>query len=186
MITKSDLKIVSKTKPTDAQLDDLLFAWTVTKHVKSNAIVFAKDNSTVGIGAGQMSRVDAARIAVQKAADTAAHHGWDRPRTGGAVAASDAFFPFADGLLAAAEAGWRIVMLRYFNPVGAHESGRIGEDPRKACKLCCCWVCDVDASMCPKWDAHCVCDGSAKWAAERASCRARAPPVRSPAGSSSS
>ncbi|MEK9710906.1 MAG: bifunctional phosphoribosylaminoimidazolecarboxamide formyltransferase/IMP cyclohydrolase, partial [Alphaproteobacteria bacterium] len=79
MITKSDLKIVTKTAPTDAQLDDLLFAWAVTKHVKSNAIVFAKDKSTVGIGAGQMSRVDAARIAVQKAADTAAHHGWDAP-----------------------------------------------------------------------------------------------------------
>ena len=110
MITKSDLKIVTKTKPTDAQLDDLLFAWTVTKHVKSNAIVFTKDNSTVGIGAGQMSRVDAARIAVQKAADTAAHHGWDRPRTSGAVAASDAFFPFADGLEALVAAGARAVI----------------------------------------------------------------------------
>jgi len=105
MITKSDLKIVTKTAPTDGQLDDLLFAWAVTKHVKSNAIVFAKDKSTVGIGAGQMSRVDAARIAVQKAADTAAHHGWDAPRTSGAVAASDAFFPFADGLEALVTAG---------------------------------------------------------------------------------
>ena len=105
MITKSALKIVTKTAPTDAQLDDLLFAWAVTKHVKSNAIVFAKDKSTVGIGAGQMSRVDAARIAVQKAADTAAYHGWDAPRTNGAVAASDAFFPFADGLEALVAAG---------------------------------------------------------------------------------
>ena len=106
MIAKSALKIVTKTAPTDAQLDDLLFVWAVTKYVKSNAIVFAKDKSTVGIGAGQMSRVDAARIAVQKAADSAAHHGWDAPRTRGAVAASDAFFPFADGLevLVAAEA----------------------------------------------------------------------------------
>ena len=76
----------------------------VTKHVKSNAIVFAKDKRTIGIGAGQMSRVDAARIAVQKAADTAAHHGWDR-LTSGAVAASDAFFPFADGLEALVAAG---------------------------------------------------------------------------------
>lgn len=105
MITKSDLKTVTKIKPTDAQLDDLLFAWIVTKYVKSNAIVFAKDKSTVSIGAGQMSRVDAARIAVQKAADIAAHHGWDRPRTSGAVAASDAFFPYADGLEAIATTG---------------------------------------------------------------------------------
>ena len=105
MITKADLKIVTKIAPSDAQLDDLLFAWKVTKHVKSNAIVFAKDHSTAGIGAGQMSRVDAARIAVQKAADTAAHNGWDTPRTSGAVAASDAFFPFADGLEALITAG---------------------------------------------------------------------------------
>ena len=105
MITKSDLKIETKIAPTDAQLDDLLFAWAVTKHVKSNAIVFAKNKSTVGIGAGQMSRVDSARIAVEKAADTAAHHGWDAPRTSGAVAASDAFFPFADGLEALIAAG---------------------------------------------------------------------------------
>jgi len=105
IIGKDDLKIVTKTKPSDSQLDDLLFAWTVTKHVKSNAIVFAKDKSTVGIGAGQMSRVDAARIAVQKAADTATHHGWEAPRTSGAVAASDAFFPFADGLEALVAAG---------------------------------------------------------------------------------
>ena len=105
MITKSALKIVTKTAPTEAQLDDLLFAWVVVKHVKSNAIVFAKDKSTIGIGAGQMSRVDAARIAVQKAADTAMHHGWAAPRTSGAVAASDAFFPFADGLEALVAAG---------------------------------------------------------------------------------
>ena len=98
MITKSDLKIVTKTAPTEAQLDDLLFAWVVTKHVKSNAILFAKNKSTIGIGAGQMSRVDAARIAVQKATTTAAHHGLEGPLTSGAVAASDAFFPFADGL----------------------------------------------------------------------------------------
>ena len=107
MITKSDLKIVTKTKPTDAQLDDLLFAWIVAKHVKSNAIVFAKDTSTVGIGAGQMSRVDAARIAVQKAADTAAHHGWDRLRTDWLGGGFGRVFPFADGpgALVAAGAG---------------------------------------------------------------------------------
>ena len=105
MISTSDLQIVTEVVPSKTQLDDLLFAWMVTKHVKSNAIVFAKDKSTVGIGAGQMSRVDAARIAVQKTADTAAHHGWDKPRTIGAVAASDAFFPFADGLQALVAAG---------------------------------------------------------------------------------
>jgi phosphoribosylaminoimidazolecarboxamide formyltransferase/IMP cyclohydrolase len=105
MIKKSDLKVVTKSKPTDAQLNDLLFAWTVVKHVKSNAIVFAKNNSTVGIGAGQMSRLDAARIAVQKATDTAVHHGWEWPPLSGVVAASDAFFPFADGLEALIAAG---------------------------------------------------------------------------------
>ena len=83
----------------------MMFAWRVCKHVKSNAIVFANDRCTVGVGAGQMSRVDSARIAAQKARDTAAHHGWDAPRTIGSVAASDAFFPFADGLAALIEAG---------------------------------------------------------------------------------
>ena len=105
MITKSALKIVTKTVPTEAQLDDMLFAWAVTKHAKSNAIIFAKNKCTVGIGAGQMSRVDAARIAVQKATANAAHHGWDAPLTNGAVAASDAFFPFADGLEVLVAAG---------------------------------------------------------------------------------
>ena len=105
MITKSDLKMVTKKAPTEAQLDDLLFAWVVAKHAKSNAILLAKNKSTIGIGAGQMSRVDAARIAVQKAAATATHHGWDAPLTSGAVAASDAFFPFADGLQVLITAG---------------------------------------------------------------------------------
>ena len=105
MITKSDLKMVTKKAPTEAQIDDLLFAWVVAKHAKSNAILFAKNKSTIGIGAGQMSRVDAARIAVQKAAATATHHGWDAPLTSGAVAASDAFFPFADGLKVLITAG---------------------------------------------------------------------------------
>jgi phosphoribosylaminoimidazolecarboxamide formyltransferase/IMP cyclohydrolase len=86
-------------------LADLLFAFTVVKHVKSNAIVFAKGGSTAGIGAGQMSRVDAARMAAIKAREAAAAANWAQPRTIGSAAASDAFFPFPDGLLAIAEAG---------------------------------------------------------------------------------
>ena len=104
-ITADDLKIVTKAQPDAGQIDDMLFAWRVCKHVKSNAIVFASERCTVGVGAGQMSRVDSARIAAQKARDTAAHHGWDAPRTIGSVAASDAFFPFADGLAALIKAG---------------------------------------------------------------------------------
>ena len=105
MITADDIRIVTRAHPDERQLADLMFAWRVVKHVKSNAIVFARDRCTVGVGAGQMSRVDSARIAAQKARDTAAHHGWDAPRTIGSVAASDAFFPFADGLAALIEAG---------------------------------------------------------------------------------
>jgi phosphoribosylaminoimidazolecarboxamide formyltransferase/IMP cyclohydrolase len=105
MIGLNDLKLVTKRKPTEAEINDMLFAWKVTKHVKSNAIVFAKDLSTAGIGAGQMSRIDAARIAVHKAGDIAAMHGWDQSRTIGSVASSDAFFPFADGLDALIAAG---------------------------------------------------------------------------------
>ena len=105
MITADDLRIVTKMQPDEDHLADLMFAWRVVKHVKSNAIVFARDLCTVGVGAGQMSRVDSARIAAQKARDMAAHHGWDAPRTIGSVAASDAFFPFADGLAALIEAG---------------------------------------------------------------------------------
>ena len=104
-ITRDDLKIVTKIAPTEQQLDDLLFAWRVAKHVKSNTIVYAKDGATVGIGAGQMSRIDSARIAARKAEDAAETGGWGEPKTKGCVAASDAFFPFADGLLSAAEAG---------------------------------------------------------------------------------
>ena len=104
-ITESDLTIVTAAKPDAQQVADMMFAWRVCKHVKSNAIVFARESCTVGVGAGQMSRVDSARIAAQKARDIAAHHGWDAPRTIGAVAASDAFFPFADGLAALIEAG---------------------------------------------------------------------------------
>ena len=100
-----ELKVVTKRQPTAQELADLKFAFKVAKHVKSNAIVYAKDGATVGIGAGQMSRVDSARIAALKAADAAKAAGEAAPLTRGSVVASDAFFPFADGLLAAAEAG---------------------------------------------------------------------------------
>ena len=100
-----DLKIVTRRAPTDAEMADLLFAFTVVKHVRSNAIVFARGGMTVGIGAGQMSRIDSARIAAQKAAETGAAEGEPTLRTAGSVAASDAFFPFADGLQAVATAG---------------------------------------------------------------------------------
>ena len=104
-LTKDELRVVTKKEPDAAQLEDLLFAWRVAKHVKSNTIVYAKDRATVGIGAGQMSRIDSARIAARKAKDAAETAGWDEPRTKGCVAASDAFFPFPDGLLQAASAG---------------------------------------------------------------------------------
>ena len=94
-IGRADLRVVTKRAPSEAELDDLIFAFRVGKHVKSNAIIYAKDGATVGIGAGQMSRVDSSRIAAWKAGDAAK----------GSVVASDAFFPFADGLLAAAAAG---------------------------------------------------------------------------------
>jgi len=99
------LKTVTKRKPTAAELADLKFAFRVAKHVKSNTIVYAKDAATVGIGAGQMSRVDAARIAARKAEDAAKAAKLNEPLTKGSVVASDAFFPFADGLLVAIEAG---------------------------------------------------------------------------------
>ena len=103
--TRADLKIVTQRQPTAQELDDCLFAWTVAKHVKSNAIVYAKGGSTAGIGAGQMNRLESARIAAWKAKDAAVAAGWPEPRTIGSAVASDAFFPFADGLLAAADAG---------------------------------------------------------------------------------
>lgn len=104
-VSIADLKQVSKRAPTPAELADLLFAWKVAKHVKSNAIVYVKDGATVGIGAGQMSRIDSTRIAARKAADMAEACGLPQTPTMGSVVASDAFFPFADGLIAAAEAG---------------------------------------------------------------------------------
>jgi phosphoribosylaminoimidazolecarboxamide formyltransferase/IMP cyclohydrolase len=105
VIDDLELKVVTKRKPGAEELADLKFAFRVAKHVKSNAIVYAKDGATVGIGAGQMSRVDAARIAALKARDAAKAAGLAEPLTKGSVVASDAFFPFADGLLVAVEAG---------------------------------------------------------------------------------
>jgi len=100
-----ELKVVTKRQPSDSEMEDMRFAFRVAKHVKSNAIIYVKDGATVGIGAGQMSRVDSSRIAARKAQDAADTAGWDQPKTIGSVVASDAFFPFADGLLSAAEAG---------------------------------------------------------------------------------
>jgi phosphoribosylaminoimidazolecarboxamide formyltransferase/IMP cyclohydrolase len=100
-----DLKVVTSRVPTKEEMADMMFAWTVAKHVKSNAIVYAKNGATVGIGAGQMSRVDSARIAARKADDMARTLGLPEVPTKGAAAASDAFFPFPDGLLTLAEAG---------------------------------------------------------------------------------
>jgi phosphoribosylaminoimidazolecarboxamide formyltransferase/IMP cyclohydrolase len=94
-VAAADLKVVTQRKPTDAELSSLLFAWKICKHVKSNAVVYARDNQTIGVGAGQMSRVDAARFGAMKAVLTLA----------GCVAASDAYFPFADGLETVAQAG---------------------------------------------------------------------------------
>src|SRR5947209_10651894 len=99
------LKVATKRAPTDAELRDLKFAFRVAKHVKSNTIVYAKDLATVGIGAGQMSRVDSARIAARKAQDAAREAKLAEPMTRGSVVASDAFFPFADGLMVTIEAG---------------------------------------------------------------------------------
>src|SRR3954466_14638466 len=105
VVDEMTLKIVTKRAPTNAERSDLAFAFRVAKHVKSNTIVYAKDLATVGIGAGQMSRIDSARIAARKAQDAAEAMGLKEPLTKGSVVASDAFFPFADGLLVAIEAG---------------------------------------------------------------------------------
>ena len=98
MVTPEDLKVVTKRAPTEAEVHDLIFAWKVAKYVKSNAIVYARNRQTIGIGAGQMSRVYSARIAGIKAAD-------EKLEVRGSVMASDAFFPFRDGIDAAAQAG---------------------------------------------------------------------------------
>jgi len=104
-IAAGDLKVVTKRQPSEQEVADMLFAFTVGKHVKSNTIVYAKGGATVGIGAGQMSRVDAARIAAHKSKEAAEAAGESVPLTQGSVAASDAFFPFPDGLLTTIEAG---------------------------------------------------------------------------------
>jgi len=104
-VTRDQLKCVTKRQPTEQEYKDCLFAWVVAKHVKSNAIVYAKDGVTAGIGAGQMNRRDSARIAAIRAREAAEANGWPEPHTVGSAVASDAFFPFADGLLSAAEAG---------------------------------------------------------------------------------
>ncbi len=104
-VTADELKVVTKRQPSDAEMADLRFAFTVCKHAKSNAIVYVKNGATVGVGAGQMSRVDSSRIAAWKAKEASDAAGEAESRAVGSVVASDAFFPFADGLLAAAEAG---------------------------------------------------------------------------------
>jgi phosphoribosylaminoimidazolecarboxamide formyltransferase/IMP cyclohydrolase len=115
------LKTVTKRAPTEAELRDLKFAFRVAKHVKSNTIVYAKDRATVGIGAGQMSRVDSARIAARKAQDAADELGLIEPMTKGSVVASDAFFPFTDGLLTTIEAGATAII----QPGGSIRDGEI-------------------------------------------------------------
>ena len=110
VIDGGQLRVVTRRQPTAQEVADCRFAWTVAKHVKSNAIVYAKDGVTAGIGVGQMNRRDSARIAAAKAIEAAETHGWPESRTVGSAVASDAFFPFADGLLAAAEAGATVVI----------------------------------------------------------------------------
>ena len=109
-VTAADLKVVTRRQPSEAELADLMFAWTVAKHVKSNAIVYAKDRATVGIGAGQMSRVDSTRIGRRKSEDMAEALGLPGPLTEGAAVASDAFFPFSDGPEVLMNAGVRVII----------------------------------------------------------------------------
>lgn len=128
VLDPSQLKCVTKRQPTEAEIRDMLFAFTVGKHVKSNTIVYAKDGATVGVGAGQMSRVDSARIAARKAEDVAKAEVLAQPRTVGSSAASDAFFPFADGLLSVAEAGATAVI----QPGGSVRDAEVIEAADKA------------------------------------------------------
>ena len=104
-VAAGDLVCVTKRQPSAQEMADLRFAWVIAKHVKSNAIVYAKDGATVGVGAGQMSRLDSSRIAARKSQDAAEASDASEALAVGSVVASDAFFPFADGLLSAAEAG---------------------------------------------------------------------------------
>jgi phosphoribosylaminoimidazolecarboxamide formyltransferase / IMP cyclohydrolase len=128
VIEDMPLKVVTKRQPTERELADLRFAFKVAKHVKSNAIVYVKDGATVGIGAGQMSRVDSSRIAAWKAAEAAKTAGLAESLARGSVVASDAFFPFADGLLAAAEAGATAVI----QPGGSMRDNEVIEAADKA------------------------------------------------------
>jgi phosphoribosylaminoimidazolecarboxamide formyltransferase/IMP cyclohydrolase len=128
VLDRSALKCVTKKQPSEAELNDMIFAFTVGKHVKSNTIVYAKNNATVGIGAGQMSRVDSARIAARKAEDMAKAAGSAVSPTKGSVAASDAFFPFADGLEALVEAGATAVI----QPGGSLRDAEVIEAADKA------------------------------------------------------
>ncbi len=121
MVGLGDLKVVTKRPPTGQERTDMLFAFKVAKHVKSNAIVYARDGATVGIGAGQMSRVDSVRIAAAKAEEAASSAGLESASTHGSVVASDAFFPFADGLEAAIEAGATAVI----QPGGSMRDGEV-------------------------------------------------------------
>ncbi len=123
-----DLRVVTEKAPTDAQLADLLFAWKVAKHVKSNAIVYVKDLATVGVGAGQMSRLDSANIAAIKAGRMASELGQSESPAVGSAVASDAFFPFADGLLEAAAAGASCVI----QPGGSMRDAEVIEAANKA------------------------------------------------------
>jgi phosphoribosylaminoimidazolecarboxamide formyltransferase/IMP cyclohydrolase len=120
-VALNSLKVVTKRAPTNTELSDLIFAFRVAKHVKSNAIVYAKDGATVGIGAGQMSRVDSSRIAAWKAGEAASAAKLETPLTVGSVVASDAFFPFPDGMLAAADAGATAVI----QPGGSMRDGDV-------------------------------------------------------------
>ncbi|MBY0611120.1 MAG: bifunctional phosphoribosylaminoimidazolecarboxamide formyltransferase/IMP cyclohydrolase [Beijerinckiaceae bacterium] len=128
VVDDMDLKVVTKRAPTPSEYADLRFAFRVAKHVKSNAIVYAKDGATVGIGAGQMSRVDSSRIAAWKAGEAAKAAGQEGTLAAGSVVASDAFFPFADGLLAAAEAGATAVI----QPGGSMRDNEVIEAADKA------------------------------------------------------
>ena len=127
-VTDNSIKIVTKKIPTEQEMKDLKFAFTVCKHVKSNAIVYAKDGTTVGVGAGQMSRVNSSRIASWKAADQSKAAGEPVSRAIGSVVASDAFFPFPDGLLSAAEAGATAVI----QPGGSIRDNEVIEAADKA------------------------------------------------------
>jgi phosphoribosylaminoimidazolecarboxamide formyltransferase/IMP cyclohydrolase len=105
MVEDMALKVVTKRAPTVQELEDMKFAFRVAKHVKSNAVVYAKDGQTAGIGAGQMSRIDSARIAAIKAEEAAKAAGWAEPMTKGSAVASEAFLPFPDSLLSMVAAG---------------------------------------------------------------------------------